>query len=197
MPRLLSLLVQREGLACRIVTFLILFSAAVTLYGRLYSTIRWAPDGGFAQLEGTHYLTVDDQKKRILQVLKQVKGLTFLSGKCVWCYNESPAPAVFTGNRSYIAWAYFESVADYPEESDRREKLDNEFYSGAMPDPLKFLQENKISGVIIWPDDDISNALLSTLTQQLASSYEYIDCRGTGDKNAGVFLLRPLPDQAR
>ena len=198
MPRLFPLLFQRRGLACRMVTFLVFFSCAVTLYGRLDNTIRWAPwDGGVGQMEGSHYLTVDGQKKKILQVLKQVKGLTFLSGKCVWCYNESPAPAVFTGNRSYIAWSYFESVADYPEEADRREKLNNDFYSGAIPDPLKFLQFNKIDGVLIWPDDNISNELLATLSRQLDSSYEYIDCRGTGDKNAGVFLLRPLPDKFR
>jgi hypothetical protein len=128
---------------------------------------------------------------------KKERSSTFLSGKCVWCYNESPAPAVFTGNRSYIAWSYFESVADYPDEATRREKLDNDFYSGAIPDPIKFLQSNKISGVIIWPDDNISDDFLATLTRQLASSYEYIDCRGTGDKNAGVFLLRPLPDGIR
>jgi hypothetical protein len=198
MPRLFSLIVQRDGLVCRIVTLLLLFSGALTLYGRLDNSIRWAPwNGGVAQLEGSHYLTVDDQKRKIIQVLKQVKGLTFLSGKCVWCYNESPAPAVFTGNRSYIAWSYFESVADYPDEATRREKLDNDFYSGAIPDPIKFLQSNKISGVIIWPDDNISDDFLATLTRQLASSYEYIDCRGTGDKNAGVFLLRPLPDGIR
>jgi hypothetical protein len=197
MPRLFPLLIQRTGLACRILTLLLLFCAAVTLYGRLYNTVRWAPwNGGIAQLEGSHYLAVDDQKKRILQVLQQVKGLTFLSGKCIWCYNESPAPAVLTGNRSYIAWSYFESVADYPDEATRREKLDNDFYSGAIPDPLKFLQANKISGVIIWPDDEIPDDFLANLSKQLESFYEYIDCRGTGTKNAGVFLLRPLPDSS-
>ena len=181
-------------LSARVIAGVLILSACVSLFGWMHNTLRWAPwHGGIFRLEGDHYLTSDDRKKQMLQILTQVRHGTFLSGKCIWCYNESPALAVFTGNRSYIAWSYFESVADYPDVATYREKLNNDFYSGAMADPLKFLRANKISGVIIWPDDDISSDLLGTLTKNLDSAYEYIDCRGNGDKNAGVFLARPLP----
>ncbi len=183
-------------LACRFVTVLLVFSAAVSLYGRLRTECEWIPwNGGVGAIEGDHYITIDPQKNRIMQILRQVKHKTFLSGKVVWCYNESPAPAVFTGNRSYIAWTYFESVADYPEESNYRTKLANDFYSGALPDRLKFLQGNHIAGVIIWPDDAIPDDYLAALKKELDSAYEYVDCRGDGDKNAGVFLQRPLPEK--
>jgi hypothetical protein len=153
---------------------------------------RW-PDAEFS-LEGTHYITADDQKKKMLQVVTRLKHATFLTGKCTdFNYYESPALAVFTENRSYATWTYFESVANYRDEAEYREKQNNDFYSGAMLDHLQFLQSNNITGVIIWPDDNIPNDYLDALTKELDSSYEYIDCRGDGDKNAGVFLLRSLP----
>jgi hypothetical protein len=85
-------------------------------------------------------------------------------------------------------------VADYVGEATYREKLNNDFYAGTLPDPLRFLRDNKITGVLIWPNDNIPDALLATLSKQLASAYEYIDCRGEAGNNAGVFLLRPLPE---
>jgi hypothetical protein len=195
---ILLLLGRRTGLGCRLITLLLLFSASVSLWYWMANKLRWAAwNGGICNLEGDHYITIDDQKKKMLQILMQVKNETFLSGKCIWCYNESPALAVFSGNRSYIAWSYFESVADYVDEATYREKLNNDFYSGAMADPLKFLQGNKITGVIIWPDDNIPDAYLATLTKDLTSSYEYIDCRASDNRNAGVFLLRPLPENIR
>ena len=130
----------------------------------------------------------------MLEVLTRMKHATFLTGKCVnFNYYESPALAVFTENRSYATWTYFESVANYKNEAERREKQNNDFYSGDLPNRLQFLQSNNITGVMIWPDDDISNDALDALTKELDSSYDYIDCKGNGDKNAGVFLLRSLP----
>lgn len=195
---LFPIVAQRTGLFCRLVTVLLLFSATISLGGWLNNTLRWAPwGGGVFHLEGSHYLTNDEAKKKMLQVMTQVKHRTFLSGKCIWCYNESPALAVFSGNRSYIAWSYFESVADYPDVAKYREKLNNDFYSGAMTDRLKFLQANQIAGVLIWPEDAIPDKDLAALTTELAPSYEYINCRGEGGNNAGVFLLRPLPENGR
>ena len=39
---------------------------------------------------------------------------------------------IFTGNRSYIAWSWFESLVNYEKEADHREQLNNDFYAGAM-----------------------------------------------------------------
>ncbi len=104
----------------------------------------------------------------------------------------SPALATFTGNKSYIAWFWFESLTDYKDESDARKKLNDDFYSDSSTmDRLRFLQSNKITGVLIWPDDDISDDLLNKLSAQLDPAYDYVDCKGDGQKNAGVFLLRP------
>jgi hypothetical protein len=194
----LGLLFFNEGLVFRVITGVLLFSATVALYAWIDNTVKWAPwkDTVF-HLEGNGYVVRDDQKKKMLHVMEQVKRATFLSGKSAWCYNESPSLAVFTGNRSYSAWYYFESVANYPQEAEYRSNLNNDFYSGAMADPLKFLHDNNITGVVIWPDDAIPDNYLATLKTKLAADYDYIDCKGEGAQNAGVFLLRPLPPEVR
>jgi hypothetical protein len=61
-----------------------------------------------------------------------------------------------------------------------------------MADPLRFLLENDITGVVIWPDDKIPDPLLARLTSALAPDYRYVDCRGQGADNAGVFLRLPV-----
>jgi hypothetical protein len=195
---LFPIVATRRQLGCRIVTGLLLFSGGVSLGAWLintYDVLPWQP--AIFHLEGDGYIMADEQKKNLLHVMQQVKRATFLSGKAAWCYNESPALAIFSGNRSYSAWYYFESVANYPQEAEYRSGLNNDFYSGAMADPLKFLRANDISGVLIWPDDAIPDAYLATLKTKLGSDYDYIDCKGNGPQNAGVFLLRPLPPEVR
>jgi hypothetical protein len=184
---------SRSGVAFRLITLVLLLSALVSLVIFTKSALGSLTDPMAFHLEGTQYITSDEQKNRMLQEMTQTRRATFLSGKCVFCYNEAPALAVFTGNRSYIAWSYFESLTDYSQEAKQREQLNNDFYSGAMTDRLRFLQDNKIAGVLIWPDDNISDDFLATLRKELDPAYAYVDCKGAGDKNAGLFLLRALP----
>ena len=121
--------------------------------------------------------------------------LTYLTGICAYCYNEAPALAVFTQNRSYLAWYWYEQRVNFTKEVLARKQEDEDFYSGAMTDRLSFLQDNHIYGVIIWPDDDISDAKLAALKKELDPAYEYNDYQGVpGSKNAGVFrVLRAMP----
>ncbi len=196
---LFPMVASRTAVAFRLITLLMLCSAFISLIFFTHDAFGGTWDHSAFHLEGSQYIIGDkdnpnnQQRRRLLQVMGQTKHLTYLSGKCIWCYNEAPALAVFTNNKSYIAWSWFESLTNYINEADYRNKLDNDFYSGAMSDPLHFLQANNIAGVVIWPGDDIPDDFLANLGKQLAPTYDYIDCKGTGDKNAGVFLLRPLP----
>jgi len=190
---LFPVVASRAGVAFRLVTIFLLLSAFVSLVYFVHDLTQGNWDGSAFHLEGTQYITADDQKKRMLQVVGQTKHVTYLSGKCVYCYNEAPALAVFTNNKSYIAWSWFESLTNYINEADYRDKLDNDFYSGAMTGRLQFLHDNQIAGVLIWPDDDLSDDYLANLRKELEPTYEYIDCKGNGPNNAGVFLLRPMP----
>ena len=121
----------------------------------------------------------------------ETRGATYLSGKCIFCYNEAPALTVFTNNRSYIAWSWFESHANLIEQAEAREKQNNDFYSGAMTDRLAFLHANRIDGVLVWPDDAISNDALAALHKDLDAEYAYVDCKADGANNAGLFTRRP------
>jgi hypothetical protein len=196
---LFPVIAARAGVAFRLVTILLLGSALVTLTFFVRDAMGESWDHATFHLEGTQYFVGDEdnsndqQKKRLLQLVGQTQHATYLSGKCLFCYNEAPALTAFTGNRSYIAWYWFESLTDNPGEANYRCKLNNDFYSGAMADRLHFLQANKIDGVIVWPDDDLSDDFLAGLRRDLEPAYDYTDCKGEGDRNAGVFVLRSVP----
>jgi hypothetical protein len=197
MSSLFSVVAARAGAACRMLTVILLLSAFISMIGWLRNASDWLPWGRWPGaefcLDGTHYITDDDQKRKLLQVMSQFKHETFLSGKCIdFNYYESPALAVFTENRSYATWTYFESVANYRDVAEYREKENNDFYSGAMTNRLQFLQSHDIAGVLIWPDNDIPNDFLDALTKELDPAYYYVDCKGSGDKNAGLFLRRSM-----
>jgi hypothetical protein len=190
----------RAGVAYRFVTFILLGSALISFFTFTKMALDGLGGGAMFHLEGTHYLTGDvqdpndQQKRQMLQLLTQTKHVTYLSGKCAWCYNEAPTLAAFTGNKSFIAWSWFESLTNYSNEADRREKLDDDFYSGAMTNRLQFLRDNQIGGVLVWPGDELSDDTVASLRKDLEPTYEYIDCKGAGPKNAGVFLLRSPPN---
>ena len=154
----------------------------------LYSYGSW--DNARFHLEGNRYIQHDDQKRRMLEIVGQYKRATFLTGKCAYCYYESPALVVFTGNQTYIAWSWFESNANNPDEATAREKQNNDFYSGDMTDRLDFLRSKQITGVLIWPGDTISDDALASLKKDLAPDYDYIDAKGEGPNNAGVFVKK-------
>ena len=192
---LFPLVATRPGIVGRGITFLLLISATISMRGWLLDLGHRMPLGKWPaanfHLQGDAYLQSDPQKKRIIEVLSQWKNETFLTGKSIsFNYYESPAPQVFTENRSFSTWTYFESVANYQEVAEAREKLNNAFYDGTMPNRLQFLESNNIRGVMIWPDNQISDADLATLTKDIDAGYQYIDCRDGGPNNAGVFLRR-------
>jgi hypothetical protein len=184
---------SRAGVAFKIVTILLLASALISLTFFMRDAMSGNWDGSAFHLDGSQYIRIDEQKRKMLQKMTQTQHANYLSGKCAFCYNEAPALAVFTNNKSYIAWSWFESLTNYINEAESRDKLNNDFYSGAMTDRLQFLRDNQIAGVLIWPDDDLSDDFLASLRKELEPAYSYIDCKGDGAKNAGIFLARPLP----
>jgi len=47
--------------------------------------------------------------------------------------------------------------------------------------------------VLIYPNDNIPDAIVQQLRMQLAPGYDYIDCHGDGQESAGVFARRKAP----
>jgi len=186
-----SAVAMRRAIAFRVVTALILISASVALYGWMHSTLKWVSWSNAWHIEGNGILRNDPQRARLLQVLSQFQKKTILTGKVDWDYYDSPALAVFSGNRDYIAWTWAEEHYGHQGENDFRAKEVNDFYAGTATDPLGFLTGHSIQAVVIWPDDKIPDDLIATLKTKLSPDYTYVDCRGDGPNNAGVFLSQP------
>ncbi len=183
------LVASLKGIGYRIVTIILMLSASISLFAHMRSELRWSPKSAYFHLEGNSYILDNEQKRKMYQIVAQQKKKTYLSGKAIWCYNEAPTLATFTGNRSYIAWFHYEELVNlYAEVHDRVAK-NNDFYEKAG-NRLRFLQGNNIYGVLIWPDDNIPDETLNQMKADLDAAYDYRDCKGNGEKNAGVFVLR-------
>jgi hypothetical protein len=188
---LFPVVASRTNVACFMVALFILVYDSISLGAFTYNIyVDGSPDDARFHLEGDRYITHEPQQKRMLDVLSQYKHDIFLTGICDYCYYEAPALAVFTGNQSYSAWYWFESNANNPDEASARAKQNNDFYSGAMANRLEFLRSKNITGVFIWPGDKIADDKLAALKQDLAPDYDYVDCKGDGANNAGVFVKR-------
>ena len=190
---LLPIVFLQRGFLFRGLTIVLLFFGVATL-GMWLKSIYYDPIDGhnFARLQGESYLQQDPQSKRLLQVLSQLHGATILPGKSTWAYNDAPDVVGFSENRCYVAYTYQESQAGHGDEADFRGKLNNSFYDGTMTAPLPFLRSNNIAAVLIWPGDEISDALLQQFQAEIGSDYFYIDCKVTGQHNAGVFMRLPV-----
>ena len=189
----LPLALAQRGVAFRFLEVAMILATAICFGWWLkvdYSTIDWPC---FCRLQGDYYIRVDPQRRRLLQVMSQFHGATFLPGKSVWAYNQAPAAIDFTENRCYIAWSFQEDECGHPDEPAYRNKLNNQFYAGEMKDPLPFLSANNISAVLIWPEDKISDALIDQFKKQLGSQFYYVDCRMDLPDNAGLFVRQKFP----
>jgi hypothetical protein len=172
------------------------------LVGGVFSTCFWidyehrmfVPDDLW-RLNGKGEFRSDYAKGRMFNVLSTLKHQIIIPGKSIWAYDESPMLASLTGNRNYVAWAYFSDQVFYPNsygEAAKREIEINDLYDGKNPDPLTFLRQRNIEAVVVWPGNRISDDALSKLKTQLAPEYRYEDCRNipatNAAPNAGVFI---------
>ena len=144
--------------------------------------------GNVLNLRGDTAIVANPQKKRLLQVLQRLHGVTILNGKSAEAYNESPLLVGFSGNMCYIAWFFQEYQCGHGGEAEFRDQQSNAFFAGTMPDPLPFLRNNNIAAVVIYPDDKIPDDILRKIKDEIGADYFYIDCKADGEQNAGVFL---------
>jgi hypothetical protein len=154
-------------------------------------TVDWNDVG---ELEGKGDLRSDPARARILNALLPLKDQIITTGLSQWSWCESARIANFSGNRDYITWSFncdHDMVRNGIGEGWRREKVLDEFYQAKNPNPVLYLRQRNIAAVVIWPDDNIADDVLTKLQQQLAPSYQYEDLREAGDHdspNCGIFL---------
>jgi hypothetical protein len=186
---LLPYLFIQRGIFFRVLT---VFFVAVHLFslGGWIKAVYYDPldPTRYFHIEGNYYMESDSQVRRLLEVLKRLHGATILPGKSYWAYNEAPGAVSFSGNRCFVAYFHQEAQVGHQGEAEYRSSLNNSFYRGEMADPLPFLRENHIAAVLIWPDDKIPDDLLQKLQSQIGSEFFYINCKGDGQHNAGVFM---------
>lgn len=181
------LLVNRH-VAARVVAVLLGFSTLISLGVRLDESRRWIDwHYGFLDLKGSAYLRRNPQNSRLLNELGSLHGQTILAGICRWNYTPPVALPVFTSNRCWVAWFSTEEICGHGDEARRRTELNNQFYAGQMQEPLRFLRDNHIAAVLVAPEDQIGDDVLARLKQALAPDYFYVDCKGDGEANAGLF----------
>jgi hypothetical protein len=150
-----------------------------------------------AHLEGYGPLRWDPRKAKILEAMSQMKYQTVLTGKSSWSFCESPALAHFTLNRVYVTYSTIADDGFYTNglgEGWKREVPVNDLYEGKCPNPLLYLRQRNIAALVIYPDDDIPDAIVQKLKLQLAPYYTYEDYR-EGDPlsppSAGIFIYHP------
>ena len=174
------------GFWCLTLPFLCLTAIFIPTWTYICYEQAWS--GNVMHLRGDVAIAADPQKQRLLQVLERFHNVTVLNGKSAEAYNQSPSLVGFSENKCYIAWFYQEYQCGHGGEAQFRDQQSNDFFAGKMADPLSFLRSNDIAAVMIFPDDIIPDNLVQKFKDQLKSDYFYIDCKGDGPNNAGVFV---------
>jgi len=185
----LPLVFIQRNVAFRVVTFTYLLISVIFIatWAKIeVDQVNW--DYVAFRLRGDTVFQNDPQKRRLLQELETLHGATVLNGKSEWSYNQSPSLVGFSENRCYIAWFWQEVQCGHGGVADYRDQQSNAFYAGTMSRPLDFLRLNNIAAVVIYPDDNIPDNIVQQLQSQIGSDYYYVDCKGDGPNNAGVFM---------
>jgi hypothetical protein len=186
-----GLLLARRKVAAYVVAGLVIAPMLPVLWARTAQSDRWIDWNESAfHLDGNSYLRTDPQKGPMLWALSRLHGRTVLAGVCGWNYTEPVGPVVFSMNRAWVAWTFSEEICGHGPEANRRSAINNAFYAGTLPEPRAFLQGNGIDGVVVAPQDKLSNDWLARMRSELAPDFDYIDCKAGGEQNAGVFLRR-------
>ena len=193
----LPVLLCRSGYLYRGVMGLILISSAVSFifWGNYYDRTVWTED--ILQLEGMGPLRTDHKKAKLMNALSAFNHKIIVTGKSGWSGNTSPLLANLTSNSDYVTWSFDCDIDVYRNtqgEAFKREQVINQMYDGQSDDPLPYLRAHDIAALVIWPDDNITDAAIDRLKQQLAPDYVYTDFRN-GDTpdppNVGIFLYQP------
>lgn len=190
----LPAIAMRKGIAFRILFGILCLSGVISLWSWsswTWRTIAW--DRDVFQLESTGHFQGGVGSK-LYRTLSQMQNQVILVGLPAWNCPDNGALANLTKNYTYIEGCWFVDRFFCPSGlgmGAQRDTEIKEFYTGQISDPLLFLRRNKITAVTIWPDDNISEAILSKLKEALVPTYEYMDFREPGGPAAGIFVYQP------
>jgi hypothetical protein len=185
--RIASLFLFLNGLIC----------FAVNIYQYYPHPVDLCTSPMFCRLQGDTWFFQDTQKMRVMRVMRRLHGAVILPGRSYWNYSQAAGVVAFSENMCWVAYTFNQISYGREEEANYRSRIDNVFYDGKLADPLTFLRNNNIAAVLIWPEDNIPDAVLAQFKQQLGPEFFYEDCKMDGPANCGVFFrLQPLPPDA-
>ena len=189
---LIPSLARQRGGGFRLVTLVVLAASFLGLAGwaRYYWTTSWRVTDSL-RMEGDGSLVTRPSTLPILRAVQTLRGQMLLTGLCYGGPSDSAAIAFFTHNYSYVAGSTYIDAIFCPGthgESFRREKEVSDFYHGQLADPLGFLRDHHIAAVLIFPDDDLTDAEIANLKSALAPAWRYEDSHDEDDPHAGIFL---------
>jgi len=186
---LLPMIFAKKNPVLRIVSFVLIVNGLFCLqavWWNFYNGI-FSSDNILCRLQGEGWVQADVQKKRLLQVMRSLPGVTILPGLAYWNYSQAAAVVGFSENKCFVAYTFNEFHYGRGAEADFRREQTKKFYEGKI-DPLPFLRGYNIDAVLIWPEDEISNQLLQQFKDQFAPEFFYVDCKMDGPNNAGLFI---------
>ncbi len=158
------------------------------------------------RIDGRGEFRSDPRKARLVESLSQLDGQTIIPGITDGGDEGTPLLMTYSHTRGYATWIVVSDLDFYSNglgESHRRSIGVSQLYAGKLADPLAYLRQNNIAGVVIYPDDNIAPAVVQQLEQQLAPFYTYEDAWDRTDDQAakddiasgrpcaGVFVYHP------
>jgi len=198
---LFPVVAMRRGWGFRILTALLLISNLVSLCSWIdwtKRTIDW--DNDVLELEGTGGFRTNQPLARILKSLSLMQGQIVLTGIPCWNSSDNGMLANFTKNYSYINGCFYIDNTFCPDDHGAAALRDAEakdFYAGKFKDPLSYLRYRNITAVVIWPDNNLTDAQIADFKQKLAPFYEYEDFREGTAPNAGLFIFHQSMENLR
>jgi hypothetical protein len=167
-----------------------------------WRSLNWDEVG---RLDGRGLFRSDERKARIVASLSKLDGQIIIPSLTDGIDQGAALLMPFSHTRAYATWSLVTDVIFYTNgmgEAGRRRVNVNRLYTGKLADPLTFLRQGNIAGVVIYPDDSIDLAVLAQLKQKLAPYYTYEDGWNRSDEQvgkdespttpcAGVFVYHP------
>ncbi len=166
-------------------TVLILISA----YGLdLYANLESNPKPHLGQLDGAAWLRDDPAQRAILDFLKTQPQSVVLQRMADRAYIAAPSLIIFAGQTALLGWANHEDTwRGYRADIDHRMDAINRFYSGDLPDPERWLEQNQVKYVLWMKEDNDAPGAFEKVDQQIRGQYFWNDYSVANGTRVGLW----------
>lgn len=172
----------RYGMAA----ILILVSVYALDMTRHLATVR-APDTG--RLDGAAWITSDDVERALLAYLKaQPRGIV-LQRLETGAFTPAPALVLFAGQRAFLGWPEHEKLwRGQRVDVERRAQEVAAFYAGELPEPARWLLQNRIDHVLwLKTEGSLPDGTFDRIDDGIRPAYFWREYYRVGEFRVGVW----------